>query len=264
MEPKIVGTRRYKDPTGRVINLTVREGATPQMVKDTQAVFETASILLAAGKFVTPVNPSRPNYGDSPHDEARTLVYGDATVLTGDGATVTISLNKVTEYSTVQDILDNARLLLFEFPVEAPAKAAPKEPAVPDNRPPSVRQPVTNGTVRHFKNFPKREECSFADGETVSFDIVKIESVMNPTGVVKWQFYCPYGGKPGQHPAYPLSIYSDKEIIMNSDLGKWLVGLGLKPGGSITGEWVYTANTRLKEDKTYFNPTNIVAAAEGI
>lgn len=103
----------------------------------------------------------------------------------------------------------------------------------------------------------KSKAKELAPGQQFSMRIVQVAAAMSKTGVLTYELYCAYGGKPGQYP--DLLIYSDNEHAVNSGLVGKLAAMSLKAGGSITGQWFVTGNVYESNDKKGLNVTGFEA-----
>lgn len=97
----------------------------------------------------------------------------------------------------------------------------------------------------------KSKAKELATGQQFSMRIVQVAAAMSKTGVMTYELYCAYGGKPGQYP--DLLVYSDNEHAVASGLVGKLAALGLKAGGSMTGAWFVVGNVYESNGKKGLN-----------
>lgn len=63
-----------------------------------------------------------------------------------------------------------------------------------------------------------------------------------------YEFYEPYGGKPGDFSA--VSVFTDNEIAINNGLIAYLDTLGIKLGQALTGNWILNCSVGKPKTKT--------------
>jgi hypothetical protein len=94
-------------------------------------------------------------------------------------------------------------------------------------------------------------------GQQFSMRIVQVAAAMSKTGVLTYELYCAYGGKPGQYA--DLLVYSDNEHAIASGLVGKLAALGLKAGSSMTGAWFVVGSVYESNGKRGLNVSQLEA-----
>lgn len=90
-------------------------------------------------------------------------------------------------------------------------------------------------------------------GQQFSMRIVQVAAAMSKTGVLTYELFCAYGGKPGNYA--DLLVYSDNEHAINSGLVGKLAAYNLKAGAIMTGSWFVTGNVYEANGKKGLNVT---------
>lgn len=115
-EPTFVHTHSLVIPKGDNtpeidITVTIREGATPEMIVETLNHYCIAVKTLWSGDELgnDQYNRVRHDYGDTPHGEARVCCYGKAWMLLPSGKRRSVQINKCTEVTTAYDLARSIR-----------------------------------------------------------------------------------------------------------------------------------------------------------
>lgn len=235
--------------------VTAREGATVEMVADTQRHFIHAVKVLEVG--LTHAAESATNRAayeeNTTHEEARVVMWGQAAVLVApveiSGLTVlAVSINVVTEYTSAQEIIDLTWILLNALGYQAPTDEQretwnKQQPAQPSHNAPqshetarysdlptsqvSIQAPDENGVIYMGSWDDRKPEYWDMIGKTVSFDVTKITSKISD-GVASWSIYPKLSN--GRTGDFPMSyVYADGKY--NADGVIDILTEVAKPGG---------------------------------
>jgi hypothetical protein len=106
-------TIKYDDLT---MTVTIRQGATEQMVRDTLRHYVVAANAIRKGTEVPPSLHLRDDYGQPPdHGCTRVNIFGDVN---------SISINKCNEFTTAMDLVTNAAMLKLATDLSANANGS--------------------------------------------------------------------------------------------------------------------------------------------
>ena len=259
-----------------VLTLTMRRGATADMVQDTLWHLNVALSAAIQGVFFFSAESvsefhNRTDYGESPHEQSRVNVWGELMVDIG-GTHVLISVNQCDEYTSAQDILD----LIGEFAAAASENAMLIENPLYKGASTSNRISTVDDTQIHAKNAPVASIAEIkANGETitlgekeyfiappvlkfselpaykkdelVAFKVVKIKRTIGKlkSGDDKevWEFYTKGGGK------YPLfKIWGNNKMLdFDRPLRNELPGLAFAEDAD--GQWYVTGHANEYQGK---------------
>ena len=115
-EPLFVHTHSLVIPKGDNtpeidVTITIREGATPEMIVETLDHYCIAVRALWSGDVLgdDKYNRVRKDYADTPHGEARVCCYGKAWMLLPSGKRRSVQINKCTEVTTAYELTRSIR-----------------------------------------------------------------------------------------------------------------------------------------------------------
>lgn len=158
--------------------------------------------------------------------------------------------NEAVQRIMAKHAVDSAENTTPDAP-QAPQTSAANAPAI--TTPTTPQAPIAGVIAVNGKSKAKE----LAPGQQFSMRIVQVAAAMSKTGVLTYELYCAYGGKPGQYP--DLLVYSDNEHAVNSGLVGKLAAMSLKAGGSMTGQWFVTGNVYESNGKKGLNVTGFEA-----
>lgn len=213
------------------------------MFSHTRRHFAHAVKVLEAGKDLAKEQAQSRSYyehdGKYTHDECRVTMWGQATVPCWDienerSAHVQLSINVVTEYTSAQDVLDLAWVLLTALGYRQMTdierdQVATAQPVNSSHNAPqshettrssdlqssqvSTQAPDENGVIYMGQWDDRKPEYLGMINRVVSFDVGKISGKLE-NGVANWSIYPVLSnGKVGQ---YPMSyVYSDGKYNAN-------------------------------------------------
>jgi hypothetical protein len=257
-----------------IFTTTVREGATAEMVAETKRHFLCTAKTVFEGKHIDATAEAwnkRTEYAPvvARHGEPRVCIYGDV-VVKREADTVSISVNKFTEFTTARDMVNHLYLIAecIKLPVNGHASA--QQPPAPPLDTATAREVLGNGGQRrvgdapvsapaasgqsdsgtlHFDQFPSSSEertrfGSQYSGKVVSFPVVKIDQMFSKKdGKPEWQFYT---SARHQHP----SVYATLEYVKDAFTIDYLPKLPK----TIEGVWRMVCYVNVKDTgKVYFN-----------
>lgn len=217
-EPKAVITHRMTFE-GQTFNVTVREGAYEEMIRDTLNHFIVASRALRNSQFEQPKEQwcHRTEYNTNfAHDDAQVCVFGDVDVLFRERM-VRVSINKCLETTSAWDIICLATELCKATWIDAPEDTRQQsaqewaDSPTPERQAPSVQSVSDSGTL-NLGRYDSRMDYTTYDGQLVGFEVAKIAPQFTPNGQKFYAVYPYFGdGLVGKFPVNGMRIYEDNQ-----------------------------------------------------
>jgi hypothetical protein len=130
----VIPKRQGVDEPEIDVTITIREGATPEMIVETLDHFCITVRALWTGDALgdDQYNRVRHDYGDSPHGEARVCCYGKAWFLLPGGKRRTININKchetTTAYALTRSIRESVQAIGDFYKLAVVEKHKPRNP----------------------------------------------------------------------------------------------------------------------------------------
>lgn len=261
-EPKAVITHRMTFE-GQTFNVTVREGAYEEMIRDTLNHFIVAVRYLKKGIFEQPESKwcKREEYNANfAHADAQVCVFGDVDVLFRE-RTVRVSINKCLETTSAWDIIclaiELCKATWIDTPEDTHQQSAQEwaDSPTPEKQTPSVQSVSDSGTLNLGKwDSRQKDEYAKYAGQVVSFEIAAIKPKYADNGTPYYTFLPYINNSIGQYPIYGMNVYSDNEKTPQA------VKDVLTPIKSEThANWRVVCRIVLKEDKLVYYVQKIEA-----
>lgn len=247
-----------------IYTLTIRPGATKEMIDETVKHFEHAAACAFMGVPVKEAAHIRTDYGPSPHEDYRVAIFGDLETTNEEGDRVWVSVNRFTETSTALDLQEAIKLAALVQGMDTKAlKQEIDRQKVSDSKGGAVEGYVDwkGEAVPISSTLPNKNQLLFADGEVVAFKIDKITLGVN-AGTTVYQL-----GR--SNLKYPIkTIYlKDKNGKDSQDyktVQESIKALGLAMDNlEVTGHWIYVAkvNNNKDDSQQFINSVGLIDMA---
>lgn len=274
-----------KDKHGQGFTLVVREGATPEMIKETMMHYFAAVDYLRGERFPqawedTETIPPRTEYPTHHHSFTRVCIWGDVQAMFK-GKARQVSINLCNEYTTASNIVDAVETMfdgMLAYAIEFPMPQAPENaqeantgqnPQSSNSYAPPVQNEnkattePNNGNSENdllyglpfFGSWEAKNQDEYRqhDKKVVLFEVSKIEAGFDEkSGVRIWKPYGFFKGKPSQYPAYGLKIYAD-----NTNTPAPVSAFLNTVQKSVDGHWLYAVRVAVNGEKIYMNIAGI-------